>query len=370
MPISLFGKDTYVGIDIGSHTIKAAQVEQKSGIWRVTRAQYTNTPTETVVDGVVVDPETVGNAIRKLMSSGRFNATAANVAVAGASVIVRSVRLPKMNEATVRKSIKFEAGRYVPTSVEDSYIEFEILGPSTVEGQMEVLIVAAPRDVVESRVKACAMAGLDTEVVDVEAFALYRALVESVGKAQAADTTIALVDIGGSNTHVSVAANGLFALTRSIPIAGDTFTQALKSYLKCTDEEAEKIKRELDFTPLAQSKAGPMENPPLRLLQPIVDELLREIRRSLNYYQSQLPEGVSASPVSSVLATGGTMHMKGLAEYLAYRLSIPVTRADVFTVPSFDPSAVGELLNDGSGMRFCVAVGLAMRRSASVAVAA
>lgn len=369
MAISLFGKQTYVGIDIGNHTIKAAQVELRSGLWRIQRAGYILTPEDSVREGVVVDKNAVGEAIRKLLSTGRFNANTANVAVAGTSVIVRPVRLPQMDANALRKSIKFEAGRYVPSSVEDSHIEFEILGPAG-DGQMEVLIVAASKDVVESRVAACKVAGLDTEIVDIEAFSLYRSLVQSAGTVETEGVTMALVDLGAGNTHVSLVSNGRFALTRSIPIAGDTFTQALKNYLKCSPEEAEKTKRELDFTPLAQQNPAPMENPPVRLLQPIVDELLREIRRSLNYFQSQLPEGVPAPPVTSVLATGGTMQMKGLAEYLAHRLAIPVQRADVFNLSSFDHSAISEFVDDGTGMRFGVVLGLAMRRSAALAAAA
>ena len=72
--------------------------------------------------------------------------------------------------ATLRKSIKFEAGRYVPNSPEDSYIEFEILGQAD-EDNMSVLIVASPREIVESRVRACELAGIEVEIVDVEAFA-------------------------------------------------------------------------------------------------------------------------------------------------------------------------------------------------------
>lgn len=353
--MSLMAKKAYVGLDLGHYAIKAVQLERTASGWKVTRAATMPTPEESIKDGVVVDTTAMAAAIKALLKDAHISASSAYVAVAGASVVVRTVRIPSMPEATLRKSIKFEAGRYVPTSVADSYIEFEILGPPDEENQMDVLIVAAPKEVVESRIKACEAAGLDVEAVDVEPFATFRSLVETDEDHGWHTGTIAMVDIGATTTSMSVVRDGVFSMTRSIPNGGKTLTDALKSYFKLSEEDAESGKRQLNVADLLDEAAA-KENPPLRVLQSHLDDLVREVRRSLNYYQSQQADA-SANPVSRILVTGGGARMAGFAEYLSHKLQLPTFAAGVLANPRFLHSGPPE----ESGLDLAVASGLAMR---------
>lgn len=356
MSLSLFKKKAFVGIDLGSAAIKAVQVERTGDSWKITRSAVVSTPTESVKDGVVVDIDAVGLCIKSALKQGRISATSAIIAVAGGSVIVRTVRIPKMAEATLRKSIKFEAGRYVPSSIEDSFIEFEILGDAP-EGQMDVLIVASPREIVESRIAACAKAGLEVEIVDIEAFAMFRSLIEAHNDRGLSAETIALVDVGAQTTNVSVVSNGVFAMTRTIPQAGKTLSEALKTYFKLDDADAEQGKSQLDLGSLLM-EGQVMENPPLRILQPHIDELIREIRRSLNYYQSQQTESGQPKPVTKLVLSGGGAKLAGLAPYFEHKLGLPVSCSGIYDNPRFIASN-GQ--PDDAGLELAVASGLAMR---------
>lgn len=357
MPLGLFGTKSYVGLDLGHAAIKAVQIERSSsGGYRLTRSATAPTPKGSIRDGVVVEVDVLANALRELLRAGRISANAAILAVAGGSVIVRTVRIPKMPEATLRKSIRFEAGRYVPSSIEDSYIEFEILG-DTIDGQMDVLIVAAPKDIVESRLRACQAAGLEVEIVDVEAFAMYRSLVEADENPNRFDSTIALIDVGASSTHVSVVHRGNFAMTRTIPQAGQTLTDALIAFFKLSPEDAESGKEQLNLAQLMHAE-GPAENPPLRVLQPHIDELIREIRRSLNYYQSQQTEQGQPKPVSQIVLSGGGARLQGLDAYLSNRLGIDVKPLGIYDSPRFSSASSDD---PGKGLDLAVATGLAMR---------
>ena len=358
--MGLLIKKSYVGIDIGHHSIKAVALERVAHGYRATKIASAPTPQDAVKDGVVVDVASTVAAIKDLLRSNQINAGSAIIAVSGGSVVVRQVRMPRMAEATLRKSIKFEASRYVPSSVEDSFIEFEIIGPVD-DNQMDVLMVAAPKDVVESRVDAVEQAGLDVESVDIEAFAMYRALVEADVENHWSGSTIALVDVGSATTNISVVSHGVFAMTRSIPQGADTLTQALKSYFKLSDEDAEAGKAQLDLAELLE-EGKPKENPPLRVLQPHVDDLVREIRRSLNYYQSQQQEGASKQ-IDHILLTGGGAKLAGLGNYFSHKLSIPTTLHDVFANPRIHHTAGTEF----SGLDLSVASGLAMRAYAKAA---
>jgi type IV pilus assembly protein PilM len=253
----------------------------------------------------------------------------------------------------------------VPSSVEESYIDFEIVERDEEEGQMSVLIVAAPRDMVESKVRAVQAAGLDVENVEVEAFAQFRALVEADDLSDFGSHVVALVDVGGQATEVTVVRHGTFALTRSIPIGGDALTEALANYFKMSPEEAEAGKRSLDLAGLIDQ--GPQENPPLRVVQPIVDELVREIRRSLNYYQSQQTEAGQTSQVTHLMFSGGGAHLTGFPQYVSHKLNLTGVVPNLFENPRF-VFAGAEPPSDGSA--YSVAIGLAMRRAGKAVLAA
>lgn len=355
MSFSLFSKKSIVGIDIGHNAIKVAQVEKVGPAWKITAVASCPTPHDTVKEGQIYDPDTVGIAIKTLLRNSRINATTSVLGVSSSSVIVRSVRMAKMNEETLRKSIRYEAGRYVPTSADDSYIDFQIMDQLP-DGQMEVQMVAAPKTLINSRIRAVECADLDVEAVDVDAFAMHRSLIETDESNALNNMTVAIVDIGAMLTTVSVANRGAFSMVRTISQGGQTWTDALKTYFKLTDEDAESGKAQLDLTHLLQEPQP--ENPPLRVMQPHVDDLVREVRRSLNYYQSQQSEIGQANPVTHLVVGGGSARIGGIAAYFSNKLGIPAMCRGIFD----NPKVLAPAGPSGTqGLELSVASGLAMR---------
>lgn len=372
----VFGREIVAGVDIGSRYIKAVQAESAGpGRWRILRAAVVPTPKDSVRDGVVVDPQAAGAAVRELFKTAGIDANGAAAAISGASVIVRHVKLPRMAESVLRKSVRYEAGKYISSSVEDSQIEFEITGAVPGEDdKMGVMLVAAPNDMVESRLATLEAAGLEPIAIDVEAFALQRALLDLAGGMPGAGVTLALLDIGALTTDVNIVTDGRFALTRNISIAGDNFTTALKNVTRKTEwADLEELKTQVDMATLLLPDADPEAAALARAVQPALDELLREVRRSINYYQSQLsdpansnlPAGVSVETgggaVSKIVVTGGSARLKGIDTYMAARLGTPVEIWNVFDNPSFDVSAFApEFLHEHHAL-LSTGIGLALR---------
>jgi type IV pilus assembly protein PilM len=355
--MSLFAKKSYVGLDLGHHAIKAVQLERSGSGFKVVRYAVVPTPQDALKDGVVIDPAVMGEAIKEALKEAHITATSALIAAAGGSVFVRPVPFPRMSETALRKSIKYEASRYVPGSVEDSYVEFEIL-PSGDEARMSVLLVAAPRDIVSSRIRACEEAGLEVEVVDIEMFAMYRSLIESLPVKGQDDEAgpMALVDVGANTTNMSVVDKGVFVMTRSIPQGGRALTDALKNQFKLSEEDAEAGKAQLNVRELLDEDS-PRENAPLRVIQTHLDDLVREVRRSLNYFQSQQAEAGETKSVERVLLSGGGANLSGLTEYVSNRLGLPVFSPGVFDNPRIEQGVAPE----GPGHDLAVASGLALR---------
>jgi type IV pilus assembly protein PilM len=387
----VFNKQGIVGLDLGSHTIKAVQVEPMRTGWRLSQIAQCPTPADSIRDGVIVQPEEVAGAVRRLLRDNAFRVSAAITAIAGAAVIVRQLTLPKMTEAMLRKTIRYEASKYVSTSIEDSYIGFEILGDvestptegDQAEKQMRVLLVVAPREMIDAQVRTLELAGLEPLAIEVEAFALYRALFEinRVAMARLEGHPAAIVDLGASHTNLYIVSGDGYFLTRNIPIAGDAFTQTVQSTLHCSWSEAERFKRTVDFRQLlkrrsartrattSEEEAVPegagsgKEEAVLKALQGQADELLREVRRSLHYYQSQFPEGSPHAQVTRLVITGGSSQLSGFADYAAVRLGLEVEAGDPFNNPDFDTAHISAEALHMFAPVLGIAVGLAVREA-------
>jgi type IV pilus assembly protein PilM len=373
----IFGKETIVGLDIGSRFMKVALAEPGSGDhdWKIVKTAVGPTPVDSVREGVVVDVKAMSLAIRELLRAADITATGAATAISGSSVIVRHVKLPKMNEALLRKGIRYEAKQYISSNTEDSMIEFEITGPVPDEDdKMGVMLVAVPNDMVETRLASIVGAGLEPISVDIEAFALQRALFDLSTSKPAEEATVALLDIGALTTDVNIITNGRFALTRNIAIAGDSFTNALKAVARQSErDDVEAIKQQVDMASLLDPDSTPEALGLAQAIQPTVDELLREVRRSINYYQSQLtdtgnsnlPVGVTAqtggATVGKIIISGGSALLGGLARYMSARLGIPVEVWNVFDNPSIDSSGMTDDERVRSHTVLGTAIGLALK---------
>ena len=346
----LLGKETVVGVDIGSRLMKVALAESTGpDRWRIAAVGIAPTPSDAVKDGVIVDRAAAASALRELLRSVNLgHATGGVAAVSGAGVIVRHAKLPKLPEAILRKSVKYEAAKHISSSTDDSAVEFEIIGPVPGEAdKMNVTLVAVPNEMLNSRLETLEMAGLEPVAVDVEAFGLQRALLEVSPTQPGEGATLAILDIGAATTDVNIVTNGHFALTRNIPIAGDHFTNALKIAQRIEWAQAEELKKTVDMGSLMTPEADPDAQLLARAIQPVVDELLREVRRSTNYYHTQVTEGSLNIPgedkpgeVSKLVVTGGSALLKGIDAYMAARLGTTVEIWNVFENPSFDTLAL------------------------------
>jgi len=361
---SLFAKESVVGIDIGTHSIKAIQIEPHRFGWRVTRAGSIATPEGAVQDGLVADPGGVAIAIGGMLRAGNMTPTSAVVSVAGPMVAVRQVRLPKAPEAQLSRLVRYEAAKHLPNPVDDFAIAYEVLAPSLDDPrQLEVMLVAAPRAMVESRVATIERVGLDITAVDLEAFSAQRAIME-LDTADYRDKSLrALVDIGASHTEVTLISGSDFVLTRSVPIAGNTFSHGLVQHYGLDFKDAELRKQWVDMSVLVTGLGSRDDVELAKIVQVSVDDLLREIRRSIQFFQSQLSETGQAIHLAEILLTGGASQMRGLPEFVSARLGISSRMVDPMVGSRLLIDAQAEDEVQRYGPSFGIALGLALKES-------
>lgn len=357
-----------VGLDIGSSQIKAVYLERGRNHWSLVSAGIVPTPPESVQDGVILDIPRVTEAVRQLFRDNRVPANVDTIAaVSGSHVLVRSIKVPDMNAATLKRSIRFEAAKHLDqgttgVSIDNSAVEFEVLGRGGQPPQLDVLLVVAPLPMVNGRVSVMESAGLEPVAVDVEAFALVRAM-EAASLLPGPGEATVVMNMGATYTDLNIVVGNEVVVTRSIPIGGNALTSSVASVMNVPVEEAEEQKRHVDIAPASRDDeydpgVVSLPNPARQVTLPFVDELVRELRRSVLYFQSQAAEaGMSVGVERLVLAGGGTQ-LSGLLDYLRDRLGMDVSLLDPFTA-QYGKGAAGQWSQRGAEL--AVATGLALK---------
>lgn len=313
-------KTRVVGLDIGTSAVRAAEVEFGSGGPGASRATLHRfaeiaLPAGAVRDGEVVETSTVAGALKQLWQKGGFSSKKVNIGVGNQRVIVRDLELPWMPLAAIRKTLPFQAQELLPVAVDSALLDFYPTDESVSEtGRVaQGLFVAAVRETVTQNVLACESAGLTPEVVDLNAFALTRALVQG----DLAQRSVAIVEIGARITTIVVVVAGKPRLVRHLAQGGDNATDGVAAALRTTQVEAERLKREIGIGHGFNPELAPAADS----IAHVSTTLVEAIRGTLGYFAQSNPQ----TPVETLVLTGGAVMLPGLGQFVASATRLPVT---------------------------------------------
>ncbi|MGZ3559666.1 MAG: type IV pilus assembly protein PilM, partial [Thermodesulfobacteriota bacterium] len=270
--------------------------------------------------------------------------------VSGHSVIVKKISLPFMTEAELEESIQWEAERYIPFDINDVNIDFQIFGAAPENPEvMDVVLVAAKKDIINDYVSIIMETGLNPVVIDIDSFALENML--AINYDIAKEETVAIVNVGASVANINIVKNNISAFTRDIFKGGNQITEEIQRQLHVDHEEAEKIKvgSKVDLT--SQSV---IEN----VLKTASESLAVEIGNSLDFFQST----TTYEKIGKLYLSGGGSKIKDFDMTLQQQIGIPVEIANPFkkveySGKNFDLEYLREI-----GPIMAVGVGLASRK--------
>lgn len=345
----MFGSKGIVGLDIGSSYIKAVQLNETRSGYELELFDMLPISPELIVEGSIIDAIRVTESIRELIRKAKIKAKIAVISIAGhSSVIIKRISLPEMSEEELSESIKFEAEQYVPFDIEDVNLDFQILGPKEEPGQMDVILVAVKKDVINDYVSVVKEAGLNSVIVDVDAFALEN--MYGINYEIEPGRNVALVNIGASTMNMNIMKGGVSVFTRDSSIGSNIHTDALQKEFNITYEEAERLKRGE-----ALEKVKP--NDAYSLILNASGDIFSEVSRSVDYFKSSAIQ----AEVKEVILSGGCALIENFPRLLSEKIGIEVKMAEPFkniVIPkNLDLSFI-----EGVAPIAAVAVGLAMRR--------
>lgn len=241
---------TAVGLDIGTNLIKIVEMRSARGSVHLLNLGIRPTPPEVISNGVIVEPQGLGLAIRGLLQQQGIRTRATVASVAGQSaLVVRPIQVPKMSRSELGETMRWEVERHIPFAASEVIMDYEPLqeAESLPEDQqnMDVLLAVAQEDLVNGYIETLRHAGLEPRALDIEPLAAQRSLVDVTAGQGAYEETIALVNIGATTTEITIVRNGLMAFTRPIPLAGDSLSNAVSETLGRDVNEAERLKKQL-----------------------------------------------------------------------------------------------------------------------------
>jgi type IV pilus assembly protein PilM len=318
-----------MALDIGSSSLKAAQVKRGRGGYSVGRTAVRPLPEGLVEDGQVIDAEAVASEIKRMWREEHLPGGRVRLGVANSQVSVRTLELPHMDNADeLRAAVEFEAGEVMPIPLHEAVLDFQPLPPleGDPQDQQRVIVVAAQREMIERLVHTLHGAGLRPAGVDLEAFALMRALLPPAAPDPERDAKAEVVcHVGNSHTNVVVSVNRQCEFVRLVPFAGSQLTAAIARGTDVSMEEAEALKVACGLLgDIPEDWSADKVREVRRALAFGARPLVEEVRRSLDFYRSQ----PSARPIERIVLAGGTSLCAGLDRYLQQALSIPVLVGD------------------------------------------
>ena len=351
--IGTFNPRSSVGVDFGSHTLKAAEIVRSNGGFKVTRIGIIQTPPGAVSKGVAANPEALAPVIRALLEDTGIRSKRVVTALGGQSAIIRLLTIPDMPEGDLERAIAFEVDRYLPAGVREVKHNYRVLGRKPQDGgaQLEILLVVAAKELVDRHMAPLAAAGLTSAVMEVTPFSMVRAVAPRDGNG---DTATVYVDIGAESSDILIAVEERLRLARNIPIGGNALTKAIAEALGLDIDAARALKEQRAQAVVEREPAGDLRQLHEAIL-PVLSTITTELRRSLDFYQARLGD----EPISKIVLTGGTAKLRHLAPFLSGELGVPVELGNPFGACE-TAGLAPELVADVAPM-MAVAVGLALR---------
>ena len=348
-----FGKaKSIVGLDIGGSSVKAVECAVKSKGIELVKVGVAKLPPEAIVQGAFLNSAAVVSAIQEAIANAGIKTKHVATAVSGHSVIVKKISLPAMSREELDESIRWEAEQYIPFDINEVNLDFQIVEGSEADGQMDVLLVAAKKDLIDDYTQVIADAGLTPSVIDVAAFAVentFHANYES-----SSEDVVALVNIGAQVVNINIVSRGAPAFTRDISTGGNAYTEEIQKALSVSWDEAERMKiggsrheESQDVVPQEVEDA----------IRQVTDTVLGEISRSLDFFAATAAE----SRIGRVYLSGGGSLVSGLESAFQGKTNLPVERLNPIAriVPAASLDA--RMLED-TAPALAVATGLALRR--------
>jgi type IV pilus assembly protein PilM len=307
-------------------------------------------PQDAFVDKNIANIDVIAEAIKFAVKQSGTKIRQACVAVSGSAVMSKVISIPaSLDESELEDQILDEASQYVPYSLDEVNLDFEIQRVNEANSQMlDVLLVASRKENVNDRVEALAKAGLKTKIVDVEAFAIENAFVLLTDQLEGATEgkTYAVADVGATMATLNIVHDGHTVYTREQGFGGKQLTEEIQRRYGFSYEEAG----------LAKKRGGLPESYNIDVLEPFKKAMVQQISRSMQFFMSSSANRT----VDGIVLAGGCASIPGIDSLVEQSLGITAYIANPFISMALSNKVKPQTLS-ADAPALMLACGLALR---------
>lgn len=326
-----------LGVDIGSSSIKLVQID-RSDMPRLETYGIVDIPepiSSQTTDAVV---HQIAELLKNLIEKAHVSTQDCIMSLPNSAVFTSVIDMPKMGDKEMESAMQYEAKKYVPLPFSEVTLSWTVISENEDGASNKVLLIAVPKQIRDIYIKLFQLAGLNLEIIEIEALALIRSLVVDTSKNDV------IIDVGAKVTGLNFVRQGTLQLTRNLSIGGDTITDRIAQALNLNVARAEQFKRDFglhgtDFLPEA--------------VKPVLNTMKTEVSQIMGIYKSH------NVMTDRVVLAGGGAQLPGIAEYFTAELGVPTVLADSLARIVY-PENVKPVLSRYS-LHLAIAIGLAMR---------
>lgn len=344
----LIGKGGVLGIDIGSNSIKIVELEEIGTTYKLKNIGEVPIPQGLIINKSIQNSEAISNALSALLYDLGVDADDAAVSISGKPVLLKRVSLPKMSNAELKKSIKWELEQLSSTGIQDFNYDYQVIPSKNSNDKIDVLIVAANKHDTKEYLSVLSNVGLNPVLIDLDVFSL-----ENVYQVNYPDSEglLALVNIGASVTNILIIQNGESVFARDLPIGGSLYTDSIMTNMDLTYDQAEEVKH--------NQRLGVNDTELGQLANSFIASISIEIKQTIEYFST----AHSNEKVKRIMIGGGSANLPGLKENLSeitqcYVGILNPFRNIEFNDDLFDPEYIKDLSS-----KMSIATGLALNKT-------
>lgn len=322
-----------VGLDLGNFYLKVAEIQTTGQSKQITALAMKD----------VRMAKDIVELIKQTFEEAHITDKAINISLSGENVVARHLSLPKMSEEELKKALPFELEDHIPFKPDDVYLDFHIIGDETNStNKMRVFLVATKKEILDKRIELVQKAGLEPQVVTMDALATMNTLYFNYPAKE--KTNITLLNIGEKITNLIIIKEKVPYFVRDTRFGGEAITNLLQTKMELDHKAAEELKENLKGATAETSK----------LIKTTLATLLNEIFVSIDFF-----ENLTEQKIEEIYMSGGSSQLFGLKEFLGGYLGMEIITLEPFKNFSLSSNIPQETAAKLAPY-FSVAIGLAL----------
>lgn len=340
------------GLDISDFSIKIAQLEKKGKGFKLTSFGRNSIPGDIIKEGKIEKEEKLIEIIKKSLSEIKGKSIKTPYTVCSLPEqhgFIKIIQLPKMNLSELKEAVQWETEANIPLSLEEVYLDWQIIPSEKRIDHLNILINAAPKEIVDEYLQVLRAADIEPIVFEVESIATTRSLIKN----EYSPEPVLIIDLGFNRTSFIIFAENSVRFTSSVPISNQEMINDIAQKLKINQKKAQLLKFKIGLN--KEKDGGKVFN----ALLPSFTRLIYKIEDCINFHKEHCQkENGCQKDISKIILCGGGAYLKNLPEYLSARLKTPVILGNPWAnIDKIDKK--GTSIKDP--LAYSTALGLALR---------